>query len=98
MDIQEILEKLFGNLAPVCETKEDDRRYENLEIYKEATKFFIDELIESAKWKNDNRYSAKRIGKETYDFLESILEDLQVVIEQIDSEQLKKEREERSRL
>lgn len=90
MDIEEILEKLFGNVAPTCETNEDKRRLENLEPYKKATSFFIDELIESAKWKNDYRYSAKKIGEEAYNFLKSILEDLECAIELADAEELKK--------
>lgn len=87
-----MLEKLFGNISPVCETNEDNKRLENLKLYKKATSFFIDELIESAKWKNDYRYSAKLIGEETYDFLKSILEDIEVIIEHIDSQELKKGR------
>lgn len=87
-----MLEKLFGNIAPVCETNEDNKRLENLKLYKKATSFFIDELIESAKWKNDYRYSAKLIGEETYDFLKSILEDIEVIIEHVDSQELKKGR------
>ena len=88
MEIEEILEKLFGNVAPVCEINEDNRRLENLELYKKATKFFINELIESAKWKNDYRYSAKQIGEETYDFLKLILEDLECVIDLVDTQEL----------
>lgn len=88
MSIEEMLEKLFGNLVPVCETNEDNRRFENLESYKEATKFFINELTKSAKWKNDYRYSAKRIGEEAYDFLKSILEDLECIIDLVDTQEL----------
>lgn len=88
MSEEEILEKLFGNIAPVCETNEDKRRLENLEPYKKATKFFINELMESAKWKNDYRYSAKEIGEEAYNFLKSILEDLECVIELVDTQEL----------
>lgn len=80
MEIEEILEKLMGNIAPVCETNEDNSRFNNLEIYKNALNYIVEELIECAKWKGDHRYSADRIGKEAFDILSSAFEDIEYYV------------------
>jgi hypothetical protein len=80
MEIDEILEKLMGNIKPVCETNEDNIRFNRLETYKIALNYIVEELIECVKWKDDYRYSADRIGKEAFDILSSIFEDIEYYV------------------
>ncbi len=88
MEIEEILERLFGNIQPLCDQTQDDIRYENLDIYSKVFDFIIEELIESAKWKNDNRYSANRIGEKAFEILkiqnDYITDELRIIEEQGD--------------
>lgn len=69
MEIEEIIDKLFGEIQPLCETNEDNERFENLYTYQRIYDYLTNELIECAKWKNDYRYSAKKIGKKAYEIL-----------------------------
>ena len=86
MRIEEIIERLFGEIQPLCDQHYDDERYENLENYEKIFDYIVNELIECAKWKNDNRYSANRIGESAYKILkvnyEQIEDELRIIDEQ----------------
>lgn len=77
MEIEEILEKLFGKIQPLCDQHYDDERYENLNNYERIFDYLVNELIECAKWKNDNRYSANRIGERAFNILERNYEQIE---------------------
>lgn len=69
MEIEEILEKLFGQIYPYGSTEIDEKRYNNLENYKKALNFIVDKLVECASFNNDNRFSCNNIGSKAYDIL-----------------------------
>ena len=77
MEIEEILERLFREIQPLCDQHYDNERYENLDNYERIFGYLTDKLIECAKWKNDNRYSANRIGERAYRILEVNCEQIQ---------------------
>ena len=76
MSIEEILKRLFGRIAPVGETNEDNRRYENIENYYEALNFIIKELKYVSKYKDRNEYSMQKIGKECLNILQQLKIDI----------------------
>lgn len=84
MDIPEILNRLLGDIMPVADQTIDDKRYENIINYEQALESIVYDLIESAKWKNDNRYSANRIGERAYCILETFVENVQDELRIID--------------
>lgn len=84
MDIPEILNRLLGDIMPVCSQSIDDKRYENIINYEQALESIVYDLIESAKYKNDNRYSANRIGDRAYNILETFVENVQDELRIID--------------
>lgn len=87
MEIKEILERLLGKIEPVGETNEDNKRFENLDRYREVLNFIIDRLLICANYKNDNRYSVNRIGEEAFE----ILKDIDFVQEQLEIIELEEE-------
>ena len=78
MEIDEILDKLLGDIMPVAS--------EHIINWEEAFESIMWELIECAKWKNDNRYSANRIGERVYNILkrtqDTIQDELRIIDEQ----------------
>ncbi len=77
MEIDEILNKLLGDIMPVASEHIDNERYENIINWEEAFESIMWELIECAKWKNDNRYSANRIGEKAYEILKRATDTIQ---------------------
>jgi len=73
MDITAIVKKLVGPIDPVGETREDERRYENIQVMTKT----IDELLTELKWigklnKDRQEFSMKRAGNHAQDFLNAI--------------------------
>lgn len=87
MEIKEILERLLGKIEPVGETNEDNKRFENLDRYREVLNFIIDRLLICANYKNDNRYSVNKIGEEAFE----ILKDIDFIQEQLEIIELEEE-------
>ena len=87
MDIDDILNRLFGDIMPVADQTIDDKRYENIVNYEQALESVIWELIECAKWKNDNRYSANRIGERAYNILKTTVDTIKDELRIIDEEE-----------
>lgn len=77
MEISEILDKLFGVIQPVADHSIDSKRYENLDNYETAFLFLAEELLSASEWKDDNRASAQKIGKRTYQILRDFQETMQ---------------------
>lgn len=86
-DIAMLFERLFGNIQPLCDQNIDTQRYENIVYYEEALEFISNELIECAKWKNDNRYSANRIGEKAYKILKNINKNIDYELSYIDEQE-----------
>ena len=80
MEIEEILNRLLGNIAPLADQSIDTERFENIEIYENALLFIIQNLYDCYEWKDDYRYSAQKIGKEAYRILKELQEDLDNVL------------------
>jgi hypothetical protein len=72
MTIHEAVKKLVGEIDPVGETNEDDRRFENLTTL--CT--LIDDLKEDvecvARQKHNYQFSVQRAGREASSFLEKL--------------------------
>lgn len=85
MELEEIIEKLFGEIQPLADEHYDNERYENLGNYERIFGYLVNELIECAKWKNDNRYSANRLGERAFNILkgnyEQIEDELRIIEE-----------------
>ena len=78
MSFDEILYRLLGSIQPLADESIDGERLCNIEKYNDVLFFVVKELQEAAKWKDDKRSSAQRIGKECdeilldlYEYLES---------------------------
>ena len=64
MTLLEIVLKLTGQIRPVGETNEDNRRYENLEELLDLTNELLKEIDSVAyNYRNDSRYSIKRAAE-----------------------------------
>lgn len=85
LNIKEIIKNLFGNIQPVGETIEDKKRFENLDKYEILFDYCVNELVNCAKNKNDNRYSVNEIGEKAFDILqiqlEYIKDELRIILE-----------------
>lgn len=86
MEIDDILNRLLGDVMPVADQTIDDERYDNIVNYEIALESIIWDLIKCAKWKNDNRYSANRIGERTYNILKNTIDTIQDELRIIDGQ------------
>lgn len=84
MELEVILNRLLGDIMPVADQTIDDKRYENIIWYEQALEFIVIDLIECAKWKKDNRYSANRIGEKVYNILKNKVDYIQDELRIID--------------
>lgn len=69
LSVSEIINRLFGEIYPVGETNEDNKRYENIQNYYEALSHIIACLRIASNYKDRPEYSMQKIGKECYDIL-----------------------------
>lgn len=81
MNIDEILNKLLGDIQPLADSSIDGERICNIENYNDAIYFLVKELLEASKWKNDYRQSAREIGKQCNNILLQLKETLEDVEE-----------------
>ena len=77
MDVHEVVEKLIGNVIPVGETNEDDRRYENLKNLTELIDRLIGDLYRVSANRNSAKFSVSRAGKHADGFLRDLGEALE---------------------
>ncbi len=68
MDYYEIIKKLIGPINPVGETREDEKRLENLEYLIGVIELFVEDIEEVAKHRNRVEYSMKKAGERAYKF------------------------------
>lgn len=76
MKIEEILNKLLGDVTPIADQTIDTDRLFNLDNYEDALWFIINSLFDCYDWKDDNRYSAQKIGIGAYQILRELQEEL----------------------
>ena len=69
MSISEILKKLLGEIEPVGETNEDNKRFNNIQNYYETLSFILAQLSDASRYKDKPQASLQRIGEECYDIL-----------------------------
>lgn len=69
MNIYEIVKKLVGEIEPVGETNEDNRRFENLKVMTELVDRLIYDIDSVIPSKRKTEYSMNRAGKFADDFL-----------------------------
>lgn len=78
-----IIKKLYGEIEPVGETDEDEERYNNLLEYMKLYYIIYDNLLKVAKYKNDERYSVKKIGEKAYKILKYEIENIEADLENL---------------
>lgn len=81
MSFDEILYRLLGSIQPLADESIDGERLCNIENYNDVLYFIVKELQEAAKWKDDKRSSAQKIGKECNQILLDLKETLEEMIE-----------------
>jgi len=73
MDIHEIVKKLVGNISPIGETNEDNRRFENLKVMTDLVDSLLSEMDEIVYRKSNNQeFSIKRAVDFIIDFMDEI--------------------------
>lgn len=68
----EIVKKLLGNIKPVGETNEDNKRLDNLNEYTELAENLIEEILEVAKHSNRTEFSIKQLGLRAQYFITTL--------------------------
>jgi len=63
MEIYDIVKTLIGDIKPVGETNEDERRYQNLEATIKLVDFLLDDIKTASDDSNRQEFSMKKIGK-----------------------------------
>lgn len=67
----EVIKKLIGEINPVGESNEDERRLNNLHELCDVVENLLDEIHElSLKYEDDKRHSVKRISDKAYKFIQ----------------------------
>ncbi len=70
MEIHEIVKKLVGEINPIGETREDDKRFENLKVMTELVENLIADIDNVAyRYENNYQFSMKRASKFAKEFL-----------------------------
>lgn len=69
MEIYEIVKKLVGEINPVGETNEDDKRMGNLRVMMKLVEKLVSDIDCVAYDKNKVEYSIKRAGEYADNFL-----------------------------
>ena len=72
MEIYDVVKKLAGNVSPVGETNEDNRRFENLKQTTELIDRLVFDIVDASKNKDRQEYSMKKAGTYAYKFLEEL--------------------------
>lgn len=81
MEFEEIMERLLGNIAPVGETNEDNKRFENIENYEIALNYIIEELLNAYDYIGSFKYSERRIAIGSKEILICLKEKLEDTLE-----------------
>ena len=68
----EIVNKIIGSTEPYGDTNIDNERTKNLDEKIELVQLLVDDLIETAKFKNRPEGSMSKMGKTAQEFLDEI--------------------------
>lgn len=68
MEIYDVVKRLVGEIDPVGETNEDDRRYENLKVMTELVDKMLTDIDYVAQRGGSHMFSVSRAGKYASDF------------------------------
>ncbi len=82
--LNEIIEKILGDISIQGETNHDNKSIENLDVYETVVKNLIEKIINNAEYFKDNRFSAKRISNKSIDILRDVDNDIQRTLELYD--------------
>ena len=74
--INQILYSLCGEIEPYGDTNIDQKRFENIENYYEVLFFIVSKLKKSAKLKDRQEFSIKKIAEKCEDILNELKEEL----------------------
>ena len=75
--VYEVVTKLIGNIEPVGETYQDEKRYENLKVMTELVDRLIFDLVSVAGERNRQEHSINRDGKFANVFLYDLRESME---------------------
>ena len=64
MNIYDVVKKLTGEIKPVGETNEDNKRYENLKVVTELIEELLKDIHDVEELRNDYRASLKKAGSQ----------------------------------
>jgi len=76
MEIYEVVKKLIGEIEPIGETNEDNKRYKNLEDIIKLTDKLIFDIEGVSIHKDRHEHSMKCAGKKASGFLKELKESL----------------------
>lgn len=74
--INQIIYSICGEIEPYGDTNIDEERFENIENYYEALFFIVSKLQKSAKLKDRQEFSIKKIAEKCEDILNELKEEL----------------------
>lgn len=70
--LYEVIKKLVGNIAPIGETNEDDKRFENLKVLTDLLDQLLFDIDHVARQKNRQEHSIQRAGKYASNFFDRL--------------------------
>lgn len=79
-------EKMLGEIEPVGETNEDNKRYENLPKYDLVTRDYIGALYRASTYKDSVRASEKKIGELAYKYLQYLKQEIEAYLQMLEEE------------
>ncbi|MCK5603190.1 hypothetical protein KAR91_15010 [Candidatus Pacearchaeota archaeon] len=70
MELYDVVKKLIGQVGPVGETHEDNRRFENLKVMTELADSLLTEIADVARHNKDrHEHSMQKAGKHAHSFM-----------------------------
>lgn len=78
MSLTDVVMKLVGQIAPIGETNEDARRYENLLTIITLVENLMSEIDSVSSHHDDYRYSMSRAGKCAKNFIKNLTDNYRV--------------------
>jgi hypothetical protein len=82
MEIYDVVKKLIGEIDPIRETNEDEKRFVNLKETINLVDKLIAEIAHVSTCKSEIAYSANRAGQEAYYFIKDVRDFLEDYIEE----------------
>lgn len=69
MNFEIDIKDLIGEIKPVGETNEDNKRIENIDKYDLLINYLIEELYQAATYKDDEMHSRSKVGGKAFKVL-----------------------------